>query len=74
MVDAKGEYRHGKWMAFIKRAIKSPSAADTQFEIGRVTPLAIAVWDGTNGEKGPKHTFSGWFFVGLKPHGKGGCF
>lgn len=77
MVDAKGEYRNGTWRAVMKRSIKTPVAPDVrdaQFEAGRLTPLALAVWDGTNREKGLKHTFTGWFWVGLQPPGEGECF
>ena len=74
IIDAKGEYRNGMWRAVLKRTIKTPLAQDVQFEAGRLIPLAVAVWDGTNGEKGLKHTFTGWFWVGLQPPGVGGCF
>ena len=74
MVNSKGEYKNGIWRAIIKRAIKTPQEQDAQFEVRRLTPLALATWDGTNGENGLKHTFTGWFWVGIQPQGTGGCF
>lgn len=73
-VNAKGEYRNGRWKVIMKRTRKTSLDIDAQFEAGRLTPLAMAVWDGTNGEKDLKHTFSGWFLVELKAHGEGECF
>jgi DMSO reductase family type II enzyme heme b subunit len=73
IVDAKGEYKNGRWKVIMKRQIKTPVDIDAQFEAGKLIPLSLSVWDGTNGEKDLKHTFTGWFWIGLKPSGEG-CF
>ena len=40
---------------------------DIQFVAGRFIPVAFAAWDGSNSEKGPKHTMTTWYWLLLEP-------
>lgn len=66
-VTAKGEYNKGTWKVMMKRPLKTDNKDDMQFEEGKFTPIAFATWDGTNGEKGSKHTITTWYWILLKP-------
>lgn len=63
-----GVYNKGTWRVVMKRSLKTDEKdKDIQFEEGKFIPLAFAVWDGTNGEKGSKHTMTTWYWLFLKP-------
>jgi DMSO reductase family type II enzyme heme b subunit len=66
-VTAKGGYNKGTWKVMMIRPLKTDNKDDMQFEEGRFTPIAFATWDGTNGEKGSKHTITTWYWILLKP-------
>ena len=46
-------------------------AADQEKDIelveGRMIPIAFAAWDGSNSEKGSRHTMTPWYWLLLKP-------
>lgn len=65
-VTAKGEYNNGTWKVIMTRPLKTDNKDDIQFEEGKFTPIAFATWDGTNGEKGSKHTLTTWYWILLK--------
>jgi hypothetical protein len=45
----------------------SDAAKDIQFTDGQFIPIAFAAWDGSNSEKGSKHTMTTWYWLLLKP-------
>ncbi|MBF8250866.1 MAG: hypothetical protein HW382_494 [Deltaproteobacteria bacterium] len=64
----KGVYDKGTWRVVMKRPlVTGEKDKDIQFVEGRFTPIAFAAWDGTNGEKGSKHTMTTWYWILLKP-------
>ena len=38
-----------------------------QFELGRLIPVALQAWEGSNGEHGMLMSMSTWHYVYLKP-------
>ncbi len=67
-VQASGTYRDGTWRVVISRTlVTSNPELDMQFVEGRFIPLALAAWDGSNGESGSKHTMTSWYWLLLRP-------
>jgi DMSO reductase family type II enzyme heme b subunit len=67
-VVANGSYRDGTWRVVIRRPLTTEeSDKDIQFVEGAFIPIAFAAWDGSNGEKGSKHTMTTWYWLLLKP-------
>lgn len=61
-------YEFGTWKVMMKRSLTTPNKEkDTQFEVGRYTPIALANWDGSNEEVGSKHTMTTWYWLLLVP-------
>ena len=67
-VEATGIYRDGTWRVVISRAlVTSDAERDIQFVKGQFIPLALAAWDGSNGESESRHTMTTWYWLLLKP-------
>jgi len=67
-LTAKGVYDKGTWRVVMKRPlVTGEKDKDIQFVEGKFIPLAFAAWDGTNGEKGSKHTMTTWYWILLQP-------
>ena len=67
-IDAKGIYNEGTWRVVMKRSLTtSESDKDLQFVSGKFISIAFAAWDGSNSEKGSKHTMTTWYWLLLKP-------
>jgi DMSO reductase family type II enzyme heme b subunit len=67
-LTAKGVYDKGTWHIVMKRPlVTGEKDKDIQFAEGKFIPMAFAAWDGTNGEKGSKHTMTTWYWILLKP-------
>jgi DMSO reductase family type II enzyme heme b subunit len=64
--SARGEYANGTWRVVFRRA-RYGGDSDIPFDSGRLLPLAFANWDGSNGEKGSKHTLTRWVWLWLEP-------
>lgn len=65
--SARGLYSNGRWRVVMKgplKALYTGLSASTEEE--PLIPLAFALWDGSNGEKGSRHVFSGWHWLALK--------
>ncbi len=61
-------YNNGTWRVVMKRPLATEEKdKDTQFVEGKYTPIAFAVWDGSNGESGSKHAMTTWYWLLLKP-------
>ncbi|MFQ5430868.1 MAG: c-type cytochrome, partial [Nitrospinota bacterium] len=66
--SVSASYHDGTWRVMMKRNLTTPNKEkDTQFEVGRYIPIAFADWDGSNGERGSKHTMTTWYWLLLQP-------
>ncbi|MBT9167186.1 MAG: Selenate reductase subunit gamma [Syntrophomonadaceae bacterium] len=65
-VAGGGKWDAGTWKVLFKRSIKGAEKYEAQFEEGKLTPLAFAVWDGAKGERGARKAVSTWYYVGLE--------
>lgn len=61
------KWQDGQWRVLMTRPRKSPDTEDVQFDEGLFIPISFANWDGSNGEKGSKHTLTSWFWLLLPP-------
>lgn len=67
-LQAKGMYDNGTWRVVMKRPlVTSDAEKDIQVVEGKFIPIAFAAWDGSNSEKGSKHTMTTWYWLFLKP-------
>ncbi len=65
---ATGIYRHGTWSVVMARPLSTADPVnDVQFGQGTYIPIAFAAWDGSNSEKGSRHTMTTWYWLLLKP-------
>jgi DMSO reductase family type II enzyme heme b subunit len=64
--SAHGEYADGTWRVVFRRA-RHGGDGDVSFDSGRLLPVAFANWDGSNGEKGSRHTLTRWVWLWLEP-------
>ncbi len=65
---ASGTYDKGAWRVLMRRALTTADPDnDLQFVEGKFIPIAFAAWDGSNGEKGTKHTLTTWYWLLLAP-------
>ena len=52
----------------IKRPLTTDDPGqDIQFVEGTFIPVAFAAWDGSNAERGSRHTLTTWYWVLLEP-------
>jgi DMSO reductase family type II enzyme heme b subunit len=58
-VDGKGNWNNNRWTVVFKRALKSKDNNDTQFSGGK-TPMAIAIWNGSNKERNGQKAVTQW--------------
>ncbi len=66
-VRANGEYRDGKWVVSIVRALQVESErAVVQLTPGTHTGFGVAIWDGGNSERGGVKAFSGAVWLDLE--------
>ena len=56
----------GRWHVLMTRPLTTGDSNDVQFLTGQFIPMAINVWDGSNGEHGLLMSLSSWYFVLLK--------
>lgn len=67
-LQASARYADGTWRVVIRRPRAAPDPArDVAIEEGRFIPIAFAAWDGSNGERGSRHTMTTWYWLLLKP-------
>ncbi|VAW99506.1 hypothetical protein MNBD_GAMMA21-1953 [hydrothermal vent metagenome] len=60
--EASGNWRDGRWQVMMKRPLDG-AFDDLKFSEGQFIPISFANWDGSNGEKGSKHTLTTWFWL-----------
>jgi hypothetical protein len=51
----------------IRRPLKTADAEDFAFRPGEFFPVAFWVWDGSDGDEGPKAAVSTWYYARLEP-------
>jgi DMSO reductase family type II enzyme heme b subunit len=68
-VQAKGQavYEAGQYRAVIRRPLKTADAQDFVFRPGEFFPIAFWIWDGSEGDDGPKAAISTWYYARLEP-------
>ncbi|WP_457647427.1 c-type cytochrome [Profundibacter sp.] len=66
-LNAKGQWADGQWQVVFRRPLETDAAEDLQFSEGVYTPIAFAAWDGVNGEKGIRNSFTTWYWILLEP-------
>jgi DMSO reductase family type II enzyme heme b subunit len=67
-LQAKGSYRDGTWRVVMQRPLAAADPKnDIAFAEGVFIPVAFAAWDGSNGEKGSRHTMTTWYWLLLEP-------
>lgn len=65
-LGSDARWQDGQWRVVLRRARHSDAEGGSLFDTGRYLPIAIANWDGSNGERGGRHTFSGWHWLLLE--------
>lgn len=65
-VSGKGVRDGNKWIVLFKRPIASSEKFEALFKEGGVTPVAFAVWNGSEGDRGGRKVVSTWYYVGLE--------
>lgn len=69
-VTGKGLRDGNKWIVLFKRPLSSSERFEALFREGGVTPVAFAVWDGSEGNRGGRKVVSTWYYVGLETEEK----
>ena len=63
-VTGTGTWEHGRWRVVMSRPLAPKDRTkDVTFEVGRLIPFAVQVWDGSNGEKDLMMSLSSWNFL-----------
>ncbi|MBQ62573.1 MAG: hypothetical protein CMQ19_10930 [Gammaproteobacteria bacterium] len=65
-VSGAAEWKAGRWHVLMSRPLITEDSGDVQFKKGQFIPMAINVWDGSNGEHGLMMSLSSWYFVVLE--------
>ncbi len=71
-LSAKGAYDKGAWRVVFKRPVKTDGDKDIRFVEDKFIPIAFAAWDGSNQDKGSRHTLTGWQSIILERKTGGG--
>jgi hypothetical protein len=66
----KGIWKNGVWQVVIARPMMTPDMSDPQFEPGKKTDIAFAVWDGDNNEVGARKSLSLWNTLLIEAEGE----
>ncbi len=66
-LQASGVWKDGRWRILMKRLRNGGDFGDIHFVEGQFLPISFANWDGSNGEKGAKHTLTTWSWLVLPP-------
>lgn len=65
-VRGKGVWRDGFWTVLLTRDFESADAGDVKFAVGKVTPVAFAVWNGEQRDRNGRKVISNWFHLDLQ--------
>lgn len=69
-ISGIGKWQSNRWAVVFKRSMKSEDAFDVSFREGAVTPVAFAVWNGSDGDRGGRKVVSTWYYVGVETEAK----
>lgn len=69
-IAGNSKWESKKWSVVFRRALTSPDKFDVSFKEGGVTPIAFAVWNGSDGDRGGRKVVSTWYYVGLETEEK----
>ena len=69
-ISGNGKWESKKWSVAFKRALASKNKYNVSFKEGGVTPIAFAVWDGSEHNRGGRKIVSTWYYVGLETEEK----
>lgn len=69
-ISGNGKWESKKWFVVFRRALTSQDKYDVNFKEGRVTPVAFAVWNGSEGDRGGRKVVSTWYYAGLETEEK----
>ncbi|RJQ50412.1 MAG: hypothetical protein C4526_12155 [Nitrospiraceae bacterium] len=69
-ITGSGKWKSGKWAVVFKRPLTSDGRFNVKFKEGSVTPLAFAVWNGSEGDRGGRKVVSTWYYVGFETEEK----
>lgn len=64
-VQGYGVWADGKWRVIFSRELTAPGPSTVTFEAGKVYPMAIAAWDGANGERNGQKSVSAWIALAV---------
>jgi len=70
-VSGKGKWEAGNWKVIFRRSMKAAEKSEAHFKEGGLTPVAVAVWDGSNGERGARKAVSTWYYAALEMEAPG---
>lgn len=65
-VESKVAFKYGQYQLVMKRKLSTNDSNDVQFKAGQTIPIAVNVWDGSEGEAGTRMSVSSWFEMLLK--------
>lgn len=66
-VNAKATWKDGRWRVVLRRPLWTRErSVDTQFEKGKLIPIAFSAWDGANQEIGLRKSLSSWYYLTLE--------
>ncbi len=60
-VAGKGVWHDGFWSVALVRDLVSPDADDVKFGAGRSVPIALAIWNGEQGDRNGQKMVSNWY-------------
>ena len=61
-----GEWENGQWQVIIARPLKSADPSNAQLQLGQLTTIALATWDGANQEVNGNKSVSSWLSLGIE--------
>jgi DMSO reductase family type II enzyme heme b subunit len=64
-ISGKGRWKDGVWSVVFKRSLEG-SGDDVKFTQGKLTPIAFATWDGSQGEGDGRKAVTTWYYVVLE--------
>ncbi|MCC7377546.1 MAG: c-type cytochrome [Verrucomicrobiales bacterium] len=60
-VAGKGVWHDGFWSVVFLRDLVSPDANDVKFQAGKAVPVALAIWNGEQGDRNGRKMVSNWY-------------